>query len=78
MVGRGTQVVKERKLLEVHIEKGMRNNQKIVFHGEADEAPGTIPGDIIFQIQVCVVFQVSGLENWGTQLSCTWGRSDRC
>lgn len=46
------QVVKERKLLEVHIEKGMRNNQKIVFHGEADEAPNTIPGDIIFQIQV--------------------------
>ena len=48
---RGRKVVKERKLLEVHIEKGMKHNQKIVFHGEADEAPGTIPGDIIFLVQ---------------------------
>lgn len=31
---RGRKVVKERKLLEVHIEKGMRHNQKITFHGE--------------------------------------------
>jgi len=44
-------VVKERKVLEVHIEKGMKHNQKITFHGEADEAPGTIPGDIIFIVQ---------------------------
>ncbi|EKU23119.1 DnaJ subfamily A member 2-like protein, partial [Nannochloropsis gaditana CCMP526] len=48
---RGRKVVKERKLLEVHIEKGMKHNQKITFHGEADEAPGTIPGDIIFLVQ---------------------------
>lgn len=48
---RGRKVVKERKLLEVHIEKGMKHNQKIVFHGEADEAPNTIPGDIIFLVQ---------------------------
>lgn len=45
------QVVKERKVLEVHINKGMRNGQKITFHGEADEAPGTVPGDIIFIIE---------------------------
>lgn len=45
------QVVKERKVLEVHITKGMRNGQKIVFHGEADEAPGVIPGDIIFVVE---------------------------
>ena len=38
-------------MLEVHIEKGMVNNQKIVFQGEADEAPGTIPGDIVFVVQ---------------------------
>ena len=48
---KGRKVVKERKLLEVHIEKGMKHNQKITFHGEADEAPGTIPGDIIFLVQ---------------------------
>lgn len=48
---RGKKVVKERKILEVHIEKGMKHNQKLEFHGDADEAPGTIPGDVIFVIQ---------------------------
>eukprot|EP00638_Chattonella_subsalsa_P005199 CAMPEP_0117754360 /NCGR_PEP_ID=MMETSP0947-20121206/12784_1 /TAXON_ID=44440 /ORGANISM="Chattonella subsalsa, Strain CCMP2191" /LENGTH=414 /DNA_ID=CAMNT_0005573437 /DNA_START=156 /DNA_END=1400 /DNA_ORIENTATION=+ len=48
---KGAKVIKERKVLEVHIEKGMRNNQKITFSGEADEAPGTIPGDVIFVVQ---------------------------
>ena len=36
-------VVQEKKVLEVHIEKGMMHNQKVVFNGEADEAPGTVP-----------------------------------
>lgn len=31
-------VTHERKVLEVHVEKGMQHNQKIVFSGEADEA----------------------------------------
>jgi DnaJ family protein A protein 2 len=44
-------VVQEKKVLEVHIEKGMQHNQKIIFQGEADEAPDTVPGDIIFVIQ---------------------------
>lgn len=47
----GQKVVQEKKVLEVHIEKGMVNNQKITFQGEADEAPGTVPGDIIFVVQ---------------------------
>lgn len=38
-------------MLEVHITKGMRNGQKITFGGEADEAPGVIPGDIIFIVE---------------------------
>lgn len=38
-------------MLEVHITKGMRNGQKITFHGEADEAPGVVPGDIIFIVE---------------------------
>lgn len=46
-----SQVVTERKVLEVHITKGMRNGQKITFHGEADEAPGVVPGDIIFIVE---------------------------
>jgi len=47
----GQKVVQEKKVLEVNIEKGMVNNQKIVFQGEADEAPDTIPGDIVFVVQ---------------------------
>ena len=41
----------ERKVLEVHVEKGMKHNQKITFRGMADETPGVEPGDIHFIIQ---------------------------
>lgn len=50
-VCRGNKVTKERKVLEVHIEKGMRHGQRITFKGEADQAPGTIAGDIVFVVQ---------------------------
>jgi len=45
---KGKKVVKEKKILNVDIEKGMKHGQKIVFGGEADEAPGLEAGDIIF------------------------------
>jgi len=35
---RGNKVAQEKKVLEVHVEKGMQHGQKIVFQGEADEA----------------------------------------
>lgn len=35
---KGQKVVQEKKLLEVHVEKGMQHGQKITFQGEADEA----------------------------------------
>ena len=38
----------ERKLLEVNVEKGMRDGQKITFAGEANESPGMLPGDVHF------------------------------
>ncbi|PWZ38562.1 DnaJ [Zea mays] len=44
-------VVPEKKVLEVVVEKGMHNGQKITFPGEADEAPDTATGDIIFVLQ---------------------------
>lgn len=47
----GNKVVKERKVLEVVISPGMKNNQKITFSGEADEAPGILPGNIHFIVQ---------------------------
>lgn len=42
---------KERKVLEVLIEKGMRHNQKIVFRGMADEKPNMEAGNINFIVQ---------------------------
>ncbi|KAL7487823.1 hypothetical protein ACHAW6_013438 [Cyclotella cf. meneghiniana] len=42
---------KERKVLEVHVEKGMKHNQKIVFRGLADEKPNMEPGDVNFIVQ---------------------------
>jgi len=41
----------ERKVLEVHVEKGMCNNEKITFRGMSDEVPKMEPGDINFVIQ---------------------------
>lgn len=48
---KGTKVVQEKKVLEVHVEKGMAHGQKITFQGEADEAPDTVTGDIVFVLQ---------------------------
>ncbi|CAA2992875.1 dnaJ homolog [Olea europaea subsp. europaea] len=48
---KGEKVVQEKKVLEVHVEKGMQNSQKITFPGEADEAPDTVTGDIVFILQ---------------------------
>lgn len=47
----GKKVVQEKKVLEVPIDKGMQDKQKIVFAGEADQAPGTVPGDVVFVLQ---------------------------
>ncbi|VAI22915.1 unnamed protein product [Triticum turgidum subsp. durum] len=48
---KGEKVVHEKKVLEVVVEKGMQHGQKITFPGEADEAPDTVTGDIIFVLQ---------------------------
>ena len=37
--------------LQVNIEKGMKENDRIVFRGSANEAPGMQPGDIVFVIK---------------------------
>jgi DnaJ family protein A protein 2 len=49
---KGQKVVQDKKLLEVHVEKGMQHGQKITFTGEADEAPDTTTGDIVFVLQL--------------------------
>ncbi|RVW86664.1 DnaJ protein-like [Vitis vinifera] len=48
---KGEKVVQEKKVLEVIVEKGMQNGQKVTFPGEADEAPDTVTGDIVFVLQ---------------------------
>lgn len=49
---KGNKVTQEKKVLEVHVEKGMQHGQKITFEGQADEAPDTITGDIVFVLQL--------------------------
>ncbi|CAF4758540.1 unnamed protein product [Pieris macdunnoughi] len=48
---KGKKVLNETKILEVHVEKGMRENQKIIFRGEGDQAPDVEPGDVIIVLQ---------------------------
>jgi DnaJ family protein A protein 2 len=48
---KGKKVCKDRKVLEVHVEKGMKSGHKIKFSGEADEIPGTVPGDVVIVVQ---------------------------
>lgn len=42
----------ERKILEVHIDKGSKHHQKIPFKGMGDEIPGMEPGDVNFIIDI--------------------------
>ncbi|XP_052895332.1 dnaJ homolog subfamily A member 1-like [Anopheles moucheti] len=46
----GQKKVRDKKILDVHIEKGMRNGQKLVFSGEGDQEPGLQPGDIVITL----------------------------
>lgn len=43
----GRKVNRERKILEVHIDKGMSDGQQIKFTGEGDQEPDLEPGDIV-------------------------------
>merc|ERR1711913_190815 len=43
----GRKVNRERKILEVQVDKGMEDGQKITFSSEGDQEPGLEPGDII-------------------------------
>ncbi|KAL5019610.1 hypothetical protein ScPMuIL_002502 [Solemya velum] len=40
----------ERKILEVHIDKGMKDGENIRFHGEGDQEPGIEPGDVLITL----------------------------
>lgn len=47
------QVIQVEKILEINIERGWRSGTRITFEGEGNERLGHIPGDIIFELEVC-------------------------
>ncbi|RKF78941.1 Mitochondrial protein import protein MAS5 [Golovinomyces cichoracearum] len=47
----GKKTVVERKVLHVHVDKGVRSGHRIEFKGEGDQMPGAQPGDVIFEIE---------------------------
>ena len=48
---KGKKVVPEKKVLEVHIDKGMKGGQTVTFRGESDQAPGVEPGDVVIVLE---------------------------
>ena len=46
----GKKVIKERKVLEVNVDKGAPHGEKYLFHGESDEYPEKEPGDVIIVV----------------------------
>ncbi|KAF9109137.1 hypothetical protein BGX27_007961 [Mortierella sp. AM989] len=48
---KGAKVVNEKKVMEIFIEKGMRNGEKIPMKGEGDQQPGIETGDVILVLQ---------------------------
>lgn len=47
----GKRTVEEKKVLEVHVDRGMINGQEIRFSGEGDQGPNIIPGDVIIVLE---------------------------
>ncbi|KAL3149322.1 hypothetical protein ABBQ32_002130 [Trebouxia sp. C0010 RCD-2024] len=48
----GKGLLPEKKIFEVHIEKGHKHNAKVVLRGEAGYSePGILPGDVIFVLE---------------------------
>jgi len=49
---KGEKTVKEKKAVDVLVERGMSHNQKIVMKGEADQQPGVETGDVVFSLRM--------------------------
>mmetsp|Transcript_6847 Transcript_6847/g.12428 ORF Transcript_6847/g.12428 Transcript_6847/m.12428 type:complete len:437 (+) Transcript_6847:1278-2588(+) len=48
---KGKKMNKEKKVIEVVVDKGVPNGHKYSFHGESDEAPGLQAGDLIVVVE---------------------------
>lgn len=49
---RGKKSVHENKNFKVDIEKGVKDNEEIVFEGEGDAIETALPGDVIVKISI--------------------------
>jgi len=47
----GKKTVVDRKVLHVHVDRGVKSGTKVEFRGEGDQAPGMVAGDVVFQIE---------------------------
>jgi DnaJ family protein A protein 2 len=47
----GKKTIVDRKVLHVHVDRGVRSGTKVEFHGEGDQAPGVQAGDVVFEIE---------------------------
>ena len=41
----------DRKVLHVHVDKGVKSGTRVEFRGEGDQAPGIQAGDVVFEIE---------------------------
>lgn len=47
----GKKTVVDRKVLHVHVDRGVKSGTKVEFRGEGDQAPGIQAGDVVFEIE---------------------------
>ncbi|CAK7269800.1 Type I HSP40 co-chaperone [Sporothrix epigloea] len=47
----GKKTVVDRKVLHVHVDRGVKSGTHVEFRGEGDQAPGIQAGDVIFEIE---------------------------
>lgn len=48
---KGKKTESQRKVLEVHIDKGMKSGQRVTFAGEGDQTPNVTPGDVVIILE---------------------------
>lgn len=48
---KGKKVVPDKKVLEVHIDKGMKGGQTVHFRGESDQSPDAEAGDVVIVVE---------------------------
>ncbi|KAG8217407.1 hypothetical protein J3R82DRAFT_5548 [Butyriboletus roseoflavus] len=48
---KGKKIMPEKKILEVHVDKGMKGGQTITFAGESDQSPNAQSGDVVIVIE---------------------------